>query len=62
MNDNKKNTLQAANDNGEGTQTAPHPMMLKLAHLMGQQAAREWLDSFEAANDNKRVSKPGREV
>lgn len=63
MNDNEHKTLKASNDNAGGAcETKLSPALLRLARTMGQQAAREWLDSLKAANDNQRsAKKPKRE-
>jgi hypothetical protein len=47
-------SLEAGNDNGDATAGGSiDPRILTIARAIGQQIAREQLDSLQAANDNK---------
>ena len=52
--------IKAANDNGNGTETASalDPRILAIARAIGRQIAREQMRMLRADNDNDRKDEP----
>jgi len=46
-------SLKPANDNGDATVASIDPRILSIARAIGQQIAREQIDSQKAVNDNR---------